>query len=355
MSDGNDFEELDPRVQVELENLNVCTDEINRLEVQLDESNAQFRTALTECTHRMKCIADKLGSCVEKAKPYYAAVEQTKKEQQECQKAAVQFQRAVCLHVAARERIAQAERRFQSGRNTDTDCHFDVVWQDMLNHDTAKLTTAELQRRESEEEHRHRAAVFASAIKTTQTLEQKLRSAIAKSKSYFDYKALFENELKLLKERVQCLQKSVLEAKERYAQALRNLERISEEIHEKRKEGPREPGVGAETSQESSELELSGRQPMNALEWDYEWESNPISKYPKSVETMSESAQPSSSRYSHCFPVRESSDSKGEYRSSASAVASDELCPDDTEADVSAAGDFHPIVPWPVQSNLPQN
>ena len=36
-------EELDPRVMEELEKLNTCTDEINRLETQLDEANATFR------------------------------------------------------------------------------------------------------------------------------------------------------------------------------------------------------------------------------------------------------------------------------------------------------------------------
>ena len=36
-------EDLDPRVMEELEKLNTCTDEINRLETQLDDANAIFR------------------------------------------------------------------------------------------------------------------------------------------------------------------------------------------------------------------------------------------------------------------------------------------------------------------------
>ena len=39
-------EELDPRVQEELEKLNNCTDEINRLEIQLDDANTVFRSNL---------------------------------------------------------------------------------------------------------------------------------------------------------------------------------------------------------------------------------------------------------------------------------------------------------------------
>ena len=41
---GVEEEELDPRVQQELEKLNHCTDEINRLEIQLDDANTVFRS-----------------------------------------------------------------------------------------------------------------------------------------------------------------------------------------------------------------------------------------------------------------------------------------------------------------------
>ena len=42
-----EYEELDPRVQEELEKLNLCTDKINEFELQLEEANAVFRTLLT--------------------------------------------------------------------------------------------------------------------------------------------------------------------------------------------------------------------------------------------------------------------------------------------------------------------
>ena len=47
-------EELDPRVQEELEKLNHCTDEINRLEIQLDDANTVFRSLLSDSTHHLK-------------------------------------------------------------------------------------------------------------------------------------------------------------------------------------------------------------------------------------------------------------------------------------------------------------
>lgn len=38
-TDKSDENELDPRIQIELENLNKFTDEINKLEIELDVSN----------------------------------------------------------------------------------------------------------------------------------------------------------------------------------------------------------------------------------------------------------------------------------------------------------------------------
>lgn len=41
--DDLEEEELDPRVQQELEKLNACTEEINLLETQLEDANCLFR------------------------------------------------------------------------------------------------------------------------------------------------------------------------------------------------------------------------------------------------------------------------------------------------------------------------
>ena len=115
---GVEEEELDPRVQEELEKLNHCTDEINRLEIQLDDANTVFRSLLSDSTHHLKvqrsypskqfhlynfqALSKRIGSHIEKARPYYETLELTVKAQAECQKAAVQFQRAAGIHAAAK-------------------------------------------------------------------------------------------------------------------------------------------------------------------------------------------------------------------------------------------------------------
>lgn len=257
--------DLDPRVQVELEKLNTSTDQINRLEIELDEANTTFRILQNDTMRRLKVWLCKLGSCIDRARPYYDAVDIARKAQAECQRAAVQFQRANEIHQAAKETVALAEARFMSKQH---EWQFDNAWQEMLNHATIKVTEAEYQKAESGREHQKRATLFNLAEQRVSFLEQKLKRSILKARPYFDEKAVCESQLDAQKRRIGQLQREISKAKFEYSQSLRRLELISEEIHHKRKdksrsvspEGPREPGVGSEqvaswTEKETWDLE----------------------------------------------------------------------------------------------------
>ncbi|XP_063925692.1 SH3 domain-binding protein 5 homolog [Zophobas morio] len=257
MSDTED-NELDPRIQVELEKLNTTTDEINRLEIEYDEANTTFRMLLNESTRRLKVLSKKLGSCIERARPYYEALEIAKKAQQECQKAAVQFQRANEIHAAAKETVALAEQRFLSNQH---EWQFDNAWQEMLNHATIKVMEAENQKAESGREHQRRATIFKTAEDCVKQLESRLQKSIIKSRPYFDEKSLCQSQLNTQKDRIETIKRDIVKAKTSYSQTLKQLEQISNEIHMKRGSiteellrGPREPGVGAELVPSHEEL-----------------------------------------------------------------------------------------------------
>ncbi|XP_055857568.1 SH3 domain-binding protein 5 homolog [Episyrphus balteatus] len=244
--------ELDPRIQIELENLNTATDQINKLEIELEEANSTFRILLNESTRRLKLSSKKLGNCIEKARPYHEALEKAREAQIECQRVAVKFQRANEIHAAAKETVALAEQRFMSNSH---EWQFDNAWQEMLNHATQKVMDAEKQKAESHAEHQLKARLFNAAEMKVQQLEERFRRSIAKSRPYFEEKQICQDQLQTQKNRIQELQAQVQNAKQTYSTALRNLERISDEIHRQRGDfvamttpppGPREPGVGAE-------------------------------------------------------------------------------------------------------------
>ncbi|XP_024875554.1 SH3 domain-binding protein 5 homolog [Temnothorax curvispinosus] len=241
---------LDPRIQIELENLNNAADNINKLETELDEAHTAFGQLLSDTTRRLKEITDKLGtSCIEKARCYYEALEMAHQAQVQCQQQAQLFQRASEIHAAAKETVALAEARFMSHQH---EWNFDQAWQDMLNHATIKVMDADNQKAECGREHHRRAMLFHDAEKRLLQLEEKHRNAIIKARSYFEVKTQCDQMLATQKDRVEYLQQAVKEAKRNYATSLRTLEEISNQIHQQRRDydivakGPREPGVGAE-------------------------------------------------------------------------------------------------------------
>lgn len=230
----------------------------------------------------MKLSSKKLGNCIEKARPYYESLEKAREAQIECQQAAVKFQRAngkhtvdstsigilllnqpfffLEIHAAAKETVALAEQRFMSNSH---EWQFDNAWQEMLNHATQKVMDAEKQKADCHAEHQRRTRLFHSAEQKLQQLEDRFRRSINKSRPYFEEKQVCQDQLQTQKNRIQELQQQVSSAKATYSTALRNLERISEDIHRQRGDYPamsssppppglREPGVGAELNTPTS-------------------------------------------------------------------------------------------------------
>ncbi|KAJ8966333.1 hypothetical protein NQ314_003601 [Rhamnusium bicolor] len=241
---------VDPRVHIELERLNNATDEINKLEVELDEARTGFRQLLCDSTAKVDAIRLKLGMCVERSRPYYEARFYANEIFKQSQTAAMKFERANSAHSAAREMVYLAEQGL-GGRTLDP------AWQEMLNHATQRVNDAERDRGIAEAEHRIACVKHEAANAKVQSLQKELKRAITKSSlsirrslmkmsnllsqhelmflPYYEMKAHFNQLLEQQKSKVQCLESQVTSAKLTYADALRNLEQISDEIHQNRK------------------------------------------------------------------------------------------------------------------------
>uniref|UniRef100_A0A8C2XA04 SH3 domain-binding protein 5 n=1 Tax=Cyclopterus lumpus TaxID=8103 RepID=A0A8C2XA04_CYCLU len=158
---------------------------------------------------------------------------------------------------AAKETISLAEQRLLE----EDSRQFDSAWQEMLNHATQRVMEAEHTKGRSELVHKETAAKYTAAIGRMKQLERKLKRTINKSKPYFEMKAKFYLQLENLKKNVDARQAKLSRAKGEYKAALRNLETISDEIHERRRSsamGPRGRGVGAEGDGDGSKMESDG-------------------------------------------------------------------------------------------------
>jgi len=61
------------KVHEELEKLNIATDVINKLEMQLDEGRNAFRDIQSSWSNKLEQLIKKLGGCIERSRPYYEA------------------------------------------------------------------------------------------------------------------------------------------------------------------------------------------------------------------------------------------------------------------------------------------
>lgn len=82
------------RVHEELEKLNIATDVINKLELQLDHTRDKFRQIHSECLKRSDEIQKKYESSIKKSRPYYDAFREEQRLKELAQQAAARFERA---------------------------------------------------------------------------------------------------------------------------------------------------------------------------------------------------------------------------------------------------------------------
>ncbi|XP_057244565.1 SH3 domain-binding protein 5-like, partial [Malurus melanocephalus] len=208
--------------QEELEHLNEANAEINRGELELDAARCRYRRILSDSARRLNSQGSQLGSCIERARPYYEARRRAKE-------------------VFGVKNGNFGKRRFGingmdlgwiwGGFGKE---RLDPTWQEMLNHATRKVNEAEQERLWSEREHQRVTRQCQEAEAEVQRLQKALKRDIARSRPYFELKAQFNQRLEEHKSRVTSLEAAVSQAKLRYSVALRNLEQISEEIHARR-------------------------------------------------------------------------------------------------------------------------
>uniref|UniRef100_A0A1Q3FKG8 Putative btk-associated sh3-domain binding protein sab n=2 Tax=Culex tarsalis TaxID=7177 RepID=A0A1Q3FKG8_CULTA len=220
---------VDPRVQIELEKLNEATDNINKYELDLEEAKTDFRELLKESIEKIKAVAKKLGNSIETAKPYYEARLYASQLTKETQQSALNYDKAKSVHAAAKEMVYLAEQGLGEKSTLDTAC------QEMLTHATTRVNESQNECTEMRNVLRISELKLEVANNRVAKLHSQLRGAIRASRPYYELRANYNAVLLEQKQKVLDLEAKVSEAKMSYNEALTNLEKISEEIHQQRK------------------------------------------------------------------------------------------------------------------------
>ncbi|XP_017852094.1 SH3 domain-binding protein 5 isoform X2 [Drosophila busckii] len=221
---------VDPRVQIELEKLNSATDNINKYEVELDESKCEFKRLLAESVVRIKSAAHKLGNSIDAAKPYYESRIYAAQLAKETQQAAANHEKAKSIHAAAKEMVYLAEQGLGEKSTLDTAC------QEMLSHAASKVNQSQLEVSDTRNALKMCQLKLEVANNRVGKLQGQLKQALRASRPYYETRANYNGLLKAQKLRVNELETKVGAAKMTYNEALKNLEQISEDIHRQRQQ-----------------------------------------------------------------------------------------------------------------------
>ncbi len=148
----------------------------------------------------------------------------------EAQAAAARYEKASSAHEAAKEMVTLAEQGFAEKSGGE----FDQAWQEMLNHATNRVNDSEREKKASADEHRRKSRAYQRAERRVQELQRSCKRAIHKSRPYFELKGRYNQQLDDQKRQVEVIEETIAMTKSGYADSLKELERISQEIHEKR-------------------------------------------------------------------------------------------------------------------------
>lgn len=229
--DGIEFA-LDARqlnqVHEELEKLNIATDVINSLELQLDESRIHFHQIHTKWQQRLEEMAKKYGNAIQKSRPYYEAITEEQELRSEAQEAVSRFQRATSRLQISKDQVRFTQDSLSRQKIIEPDCL------EELNRHIQRVSDAEQERQLAEEHHKIISQRLLIVTTRIHKLEKEFAKSIKKSRYYFSQREEFRRVMDHQKEMIRLLEIEVKQKKSDYTTSLTNLEAISNSIHEER-------------------------------------------------------------------------------------------------------------------------
>jgi len=230
-SDEGADEELDPRVEGALGDLNKATDDINVSETSLDDAKKAFKERHSAMQADLGVLHSKCGKkAIERARPYHEALFKARKAHYEARQAALQFERAAMMQKRSKTLEVQYEGQLATG---DVGAGKADVERKLKNA-SKSVDEAEERKKKASKLHGVKTQAFLVADQTLMEYAKTRKRSILKSQPYFACKERHDRGLLAVKRDIQKHEAGVKDAKARVAAALKLLETISEEIHQAR-------------------------------------------------------------------------------------------------------------------------
>ena len=117
----DDAQELDPRIQIELEKLNKAAEKTNELERKFGEAQNVFKEKMTEASQELKCEEEKVGiKHIERSRPYYEALKRAKIAKVELERATEDLNATHARYFSSKRRVSELEQTLSGGNKDHT-------------------------------------------------------------------------------------------------------------------------------------------------------------------------------------------------------------------------------------------
>ncbi|KAF8569160.1 hypothetical protein P879_03186 [Paragonimus westermani] len=235
-------------VEVQLDVLNQTAPQINVLENKLLEARANYHATLTDNSDRLKAMGNRLGKCVQRARPYYEARQRQYELIQLIRIAAERYNKANDVFSASRENFSRLESiNHEAGRTGNPEAL------DAINRCIAQVNSARQEVVASKIDHERLLDDYNKSERAIHLLERRHKLDIKKARPYFVSKQIFDQRMQEAKLHVEVCTQKVNMCKSVYAEAMKKLEHISESLHLIRQSLPELTAVAKFIGEESAE------------------------------------------------------------------------------------------------------
>lgn len=226
--------ELTREVPSLLEAMNRASGEVNTLERQATEAQKRYRQLLEQWSRLYEDLRAQYGSTIDRARPYFDAAQALSNASQRVQCVVREFSVAASQHAQAKQELRAIEERLAYGAHKVT---LDREQQSGLSSATVRVLRCQQERDRSEQE-------YARALREYQDAQEQAEARRAQAGDSVIRRALpcfrqlqhHQQELDRACRRLGDLEERHKASKSLYDSSLRGLDRISNSVHDARRE-----------------------------------------------------------------------------------------------------------------------
>lgn len=193
-------------------------------------SRDRFAQIQSEWSKRSEEIKRKYDGAIKKSRPYYELIAEERQLREQAQEAAARFERANSTLQVAKQQVKLTQDSLSLTRQKVV--HPDCL--EVLNQHVQRVNEAEQERLDAEQQHRQLSLQLIECSARVKQMARDNARSIKKTRHYFDLVDDYQRRLEAQKQLIVKLEDEVRQKKRDYTDSLRNLEQISDSIHEER-------------------------------------------------------------------------------------------------------------------------